>query len=314
MQLRRALDAAIERLTATHVPSPRMNAELLIMFTLDCDRAYLYAHPERELTDDEMHCYDEALARRSTGVPAQYITGHQEFWGMDLIVSSAVLIPRPETEHVVEAVLELVGLGDPGQSQKGDRGRRRDQDQKQNQNQRQRTGVSALHNPRIVDVGTGSGAIALALATELPTAEIHAIDISSEALEVARANAARHNLTSRIEFHHADLLDGFSADSVDFVVSNPPYVGDAEEDSVQLEVRKFEPRNAVFAGPAGVEVIERLIPQALTALKPGGWLLFEISGTIAARVRPLLSGWEQTTIKNDLQGIARVAVARKPIG
>ena len=125
---------------------------------------------------------------------------------------------------------------------------------------------------RIVDVGTGSGAIALALAKELPTAEIHATDISPEALEVARANAARHELTSRIEFHLADLLSGLPPASFDFVVSNPPYVGESEEDSVQLEVRKFEPRNAVFAGPTGLEVIERLIPQAQRALGPaGGW-------------------------------------------
>src|SRR5208282_5047241 len=108
VQLRQSLNAAIERLATARVPSPRMNAELLIMFTLDCDRAYLYAHPERELTSDETRRYDEALARRATGMPAQYITGHQEFWGMDLIVSPAVLIPRPETEHVLEAVLPLV--------------------------------------------------------------------------------------------------------------------------------------------------------------------------------------------------------------
>jgi len=262
-----------------------MNAELLIMFTLDCDRAYLYAHPERKLTSDETRRYDEALTRRATGVPAQYITGHQEFWGLDFIVSPAVLIPRPETEHVVEAVLELAdGRGRP-----------------------------SLHELRIVDVGTGSGAIALALAEELPTAQVHATDISPEALEVARANAARHDLTSQIEFHLVDLLSGFSAASLDFVVSNPPYVGESEEDSVQLEVRKFEPRNAVFAGPTGVEVIERLIPQALEALRPGGWLVFEISGTIAVRVRSLLPrwDWDEVAIRNDLQGIARVAMARK---
>jgi len=272
-----------------------MNAELLIMFTLDCNRAYLYAHTERELTPDEMHRYDEALARRATGVPAQYITGHQEFWGLDLIVSPAVLIPRPETEHVVEAALELVSLA--VFSQKQDR--------------EPRTGVSAPRKLRIVDVGTGSGAIALALAKELPTAQIHATDISPEALEVARANAARLELTSRIEFHLADLLGGFPPDSFDVVVSNPPYVGDSEEESVQLEVRKFEPRNAVFAGPTGLEVIERLIPQARAALGPGGWLVFEIGGTIADRVRSLLSGWDELAIGNDLQGIARVAMARK---
>jgi len=274
-----------------------MNAELLIMFTLDCDRAYLYAHPERELTPDETQRYDWALARRATGVPAQYITGHQEFWGMDLIVSPAVLIPRPETEHVVETVLELVS---------GVRS-----EQSHDQSQKPRTGVSAPHDLRLVDVGTGSGAIALVLAKELPTAEIHATDISPEALEVARANAARHELTSRIKFHQADLLNGLPHGEFDFVVSNPPYVGESEEDSVQLEVRKFEPRNAVFAGPTGLEVIERLIPQAQTVLRPGGWLVFEISGTIADRVRRLLSRWDEVAIRSDLQGIARVAIARK---
>ena len=263
-----------------------MNAELLIMFTLDCDRAHLYAHPERELTPDETHRYDEALARRSTGVPAQYITGHQEFWGLDLIVSPAVLIPRPETEHIVEAILQLA---------------------------KPKTVERRASPPVIVDVGTGSGAIALALAQELPTAEIHATDISPEALEVARANAARHQLTSRIEFHHADLLDAFSPASLDFVVSNPPYVGESEEDSVQLEVRRFEPRNAVFAGPTGLEIIDRLIPQARTGLRPGGWLVFEISGTIAEAVQRQLAGWTDVRLTNDLQGIARVAAARKPL-
>jgi release factor glutamine methyltransferase len=285
VQLRQTLNTAIERLTSAQVPSPRMNAELLIMFTLDCDRAYIYAHPERELTNDEIRRFDEVLARRATGMPAQYITGHQEFWGMDLIVSPAVLIPRPETEHVIEAVLPLA------QSQSMD-------------------GLESSSS-RIVDVGTGSGAIAIALTKELPTAEMHATDISPEALEVARANAARHNLDSRIEFRQSDLLEGFSPRSLDFVVSNPPYVGESEEESVQLEVRKFEPRNAVFSGPTGLEIIERLIPEAQTALKPGGWLVFEISGTIADRVRPLLSSWSEVEIRNDLQGIARVAMARK---
>ena len=282
----------MERLTAQQVPSPRMNAELLIMFTLGCDRAYLYAHPERELTGDETHRYGEAIARRATGVPAQYITGHQEFWGLDLIVSSAVLIPRPETEHVIETVLELISESDSKQSQQ------------------QRAGAPAAH-VHIVDVGTGSGAIALALAKELPEADIHATDISGEALEVARANAARHELSSRIKFHQTDLLAGLPHGEFDFVVSNPPYVGDAEEDQVQLEVRKFEPKAAVFAGPTGLEVIERLIPQAREALRPGRWLIFEISGTTADGVQRLLSDWSDVKITNDLQGIARVARARK---
>jgi release factor glutamine methyltransferase len=278
-----------------------MNAELLIMFTLDCDRPYLYAHPERELTADELSRYGAAIARRCTGVPAQYVTGHQEFWGMDLLVSPAVLIPRPETEHVIEAVLELStiwrGHSSPrfltpqGAPEAADK-------------------MPAL---RIVDVGTGSGAIALALAMELPSAEMLATEISPEALEVARANAARHELLARIVFHRTDLLSGLPLTMFDFVVSNPPYVGESEEESVQLDVRKFEPRTAVFAGPTGLEVIERLIPQAYEALRPQGWLVFEISGTIAEDVRRLLSGWSEVVIKNDLQGIARVAVARKSL-
>ena len=271
------------------------------MFTLDCDRAYLYAHPERELTADETQRYDDALARRATGVPAQYITGHQEFWGMDLIVSPAVLIPRPETEHLIEAVLDLIPSAFLHE---------------QNQSQRPRTGMSAPHGLpstpfRIVDVGTGSGAIALALAKEFPAAEIHATDISSAALEVARANAGRHELAARIQFHETDLLTGLGSERFDFVISNPPYVGESEKDSVQLEVRKFEPHNAVFAGPSGLEIIERLIPQAHDALVPEGWLVLEMSGTIADSVRALLAGWDQISIRKDLQGIGRVAVARK---
>jgi release factor glutamine methyltransferase len=311
VQLRHALNAAIERLTAAQVPSPRLNAELLIMFTLDCDRAYLYAHPERELTSDEMQRYDEALSRRATGVPAQYITGHQEFWGLDLIVSPAVLIPRPETEHVVETVLDLISSAYSESAPP-------ELSQSQNPRQEWRARGAAPHeqsphNLRIIDVGTGSGALALSLAKEIPAVEIHATDISSDALEIARANAARHDLASRIEFHRGDLLKGFSPASFDFVVSNPPYVGESEEDSVQLEVRKFEPRNAVFAGATGLEVIERLIPQAHAVLKPDGWLVFEISGTIADRVRELLRDWDNVAIKNDLQGIARVAIAKKRV-
>ncbi|MGA7319680.1 MAG: peptide chain release factor N(5)-glutamine methyltransferase, partial [Candidatus Sulfotelmatobacter sp.] len=272
----------IKTLAAENVPSARMNAELLLMFTLECDRAYLYAHPERDLTSDEITRYADILSERARGVPAQYITGHQEFWGIDLIVTPAVLIPRPETEHVIETVLACVG----------------------------RTLLSA--SPfRLIDVGTGSGCIALALTKELPQAEIHATDVSSAALEIARANAARHQLQSHIHFREADLLTGVDNDSFDFIVSNPPYVGESEEDQVQLEVRKFEPRNAVFAGPTGVEVIARLIPQAHAALRVGGWLVMEISGTIVEATKQLLTGWEEIQIVTDLQGIPRVVAARK---
>ena len=172
-----------------------MNAETLLMFVLNSDRAYLYAHPEYELTPDVQARYDAAIAERATGKPAQYITGHQEFWGMDLIASPAVLIPRPETEHVVETVLELARM---------------------------------KQAPRIIDVGTGSGCIALALAKELPWAQVEAVDISPAALDIARANAARLQLDRRMLFQQHDLLEGASAEVYDFVVSNPPYVPESE--------------------------------------------------------------------------------------
>lgn len=309
MLLGKSLKTAIESLTEAGVPSPRMNAELLLMFTLGRDRAYLYGHPEYELTNEELRRYKDALAQRSQGIPAQYITGHQEFWGMDLIVSPAVLIPRPETEHVIEAVLSRVGRAHVGQ---GCVGRAPSPaNQLQSHIDVGGTGVSPVESLDIVDVGTGSGCIALALAKELPDAKIHATDISPAALEIARANAARHQLESRIRFYETDLLQGLEKNAFDFVVSNPPYVGESEEDSVQLEVRKFEPRTAVFAGRTGTDVIERLIPQSLDALKPGGWLIMEISGTIASRTRKLLARWNDVQITNDLQGIPRIASARR---
>ena len=278
--LKPVLETAILRLEENAVGSPRLNAEVLLMFTLQCDRAYLYAHPERELTAEELARYDEALAERARGVPSQYITGHQEFWGLDFIVSPAVLIPRPETEHLVETVLELAAPEAPA--------------------------------CRIVDVGTGSGCIALALASALPQAELWALDISPAALEIARANAARLQLTERVRFAESDSLTGLPPGmQFDFVVSNPPYVGESEADMVQREVRKFEPHQAVFGGAGGLEVITRLIPQACAKLKPGGWFLMEIGYTQEAAVRELLSGWQEVRSVADLQGIPRVMVARR---
>jgi release factor glutamine methyltransferase len=278
MQLKQALTAAIDTLTANAIGSPRMNAETLLMFVLSTDRAYLYAHPERELSADEQARYDEAIAERSTGKPAQYITGHQEFWGMDLIVSPAVLIPRPETEHVVETVLELARM---------------------------------KQAPRIVDVGTGSGCIALALAAELPWARVEAVDISPAALEVARANAARLQLDHRILFQQRDLLAGGPLEAYDFVVSNPPYVPESEPEKAQREVREFEPKVAVFAGESGLEVYRRLVPQAREALNPGGWLVVEIGYSQAAAVHELVQDWAEVRVAPDLQGISRVVAARK---
>ena len=278
MQLRQAIQTAVHRLQDARVGSPRLNAELLAMFVLGCDRAYLYAHGERALNQDEVTRYDEVLAERARGVPAQYITGHQEFWGMDLIVSPAVLIPRPETEHILETVLELARECPPR---------------------------------CLVDVGTGSGCIALALARELPQAQIHATELSSEALEIARANAARHQLEHRVQFHQGDLLAGLQDGAFDYVVSNPPYIGEWEADAVEAQVRRFEPRLALFAGPTGLEIFARLIPQACKALRPGGWLVMEMGHSSRDQVCGLLQEWEEIRLTNDLQGIARVVAARR---
>ena len=282
MQLKQAVDAAYQFFVQNDVPSPRLNAELLLMFVLGRDRAYLYAYPERPLTAEEQSRYDEVMQERARGCPTQYITGHQEFWGLDFIVSPAVLIPRPETEHIVETVLELM-------KQHNLRGRL-----------------------RLIDVGTGSGCIALALASELPQAEMHACDVSEEALEVACANAARLGLEKRVQFRHSDLFSAYAGEQFDFVISNPPYVGESEADKVQKQVREFEPKAAVFSGWEGMDIYKRLIPQAHTALKPDGWLVAEIGFSAEARVKELLAGWTNVETTTDLQGIPRVISAQKP--
>ncbi|MBI2679069.1 MAG: peptide chain release factor N(5)-glutamine methyltransferase [Candidatus Koribacter versatilis] len=279
MRLDAALRRALRTLEQNDVGSARMNAETLLMFVLGCDRAYLYAHPERKLTGDEENRYNATITERATGKPAQYITGHQEFWGLDFIVSPAVLIPRPETEHVIETVLEL---------------------------------ARAQSFARIADVGTGSGCIAVALAKEFPVANISAVDISPAALEIARANAARHQVEKQIAFGESDLLAALPKELFDLVVSNPPYVGESEADKVQKQVREFEPKVAVFSGIEGMDIYRRLIPQARAALTPGGWLVMEMGYSVEQSVRGLLAGWENIRVTYDLQGIPRVIAARKP--
>jgi release factor glutamine methyltransferase len=253
-------------------------------FTLARDRSYLFAHPERELSPEEQYRYEEVITQREQGCPTQYITGHQEFWGLDLLVSPAVLIPRPETEHVVETVLELV-------------------------KEHYRENHSRI---KIVDVGTGSGCISLALATELPQAEIHACDISDEALEMARVNAARLGLGGRVLIRKSDLLSVYEQDTFDFVVSNPPYVGEGEADKVQKQVRDFEPKIAVFSGGEGMDIYRRLLPQSQEVLRYGGWFVTEIGFSIEEKTKRLMRGWEDVRTTADLQGIPRVIAARKP--
>jgi len=282
VQLRQAIHAAIAQLANAGTGEPRISAEVLAFHAFGCDRAYLFAHPERELSAAEQEQYEGLIRRRASGEPLQYLTGHQEFWKADFLVSPAVLIPRPETEHLVEAVLDLVSY--------------------------------FVMGPRLklIDVGTGSGAIAVSLARELPQAEVHAVDLSEAALEVARFNAGRQGV--RVHFSLGDVLANMVRDaSFDFVVSNPPYVGLNERDKVQAVVRDYEPPIAVFAGDDGLDIIRRLIPQALEALRDGGWLLMEIGYSQLEAVKALLVAWDNVHAVADLAGIPRVVVARKPV-
>jgi release factor glutamine methyltransferase len=290
MQLRAVLKSGLERLLAHHVPSAQLSAELLLMHALDRDRAYLHAHSEDEIPTDIAERYFEMIAERATGKPAQYITGHQEFWGLDFEVTPDVLIPRPETEHVVETVLELA----------------------------RRHGYERNAALRIVDVGTGSGCVALALASEFPRAIIFGADISRPALVVSSRNAVRFNLVDRVKFIESDLLarllDGDFDGTFDFVVSNPPYVGAGDVESVQREVREFEPRIAWGGLDRGDEIYRRLFPQARRALKPGGHVVVEIGYNMRDAVVALLdANWTAVEVIPDLAGIPRVVTAQKQV-
>ncbi|HWC17795.1 MAG TPA: peptide chain release factor N(5)-glutamine methyltransferase [Terriglobales bacterium] len=280
MRLDLAIKQAAGRLESNARGDARRDAETLLMHVLGKDRAYLYAHPELELSCRELTRYNDFLERRARGEPLQYITGHQEFWGMDLLVTPAVLIPRPETEHVVETVLQL---------------------------------LRGSEFPRIIDVGTGSGCIALALASELPQARIDAVDVSLAALQVAHANAERLDLAQRVQFAQSDLLHKYLGgdQTFDMVVSNPPYVGEQEADKLQVEVRKHEPHCALFGGVQGLDIYSRLIPEARQVLKSGGWLVLEIGYSQEQPLHRLLRDWSEVHSVADLKGIPRVVVARR---
>lgn len=270
------LQAARARLAAysTH---PRRDAELLLAYTLGCSQIDLFAHPERSLSESEGALFDSFVARRIAHEPIQYIVGEQEFYGLPFEVTPAVLIPRPETEHLIEAALQRA---DPHA------------------------------DLRIVDVGTGSGAIAIALARNLPEAHVTAVDTSVAALDVARRNAIRHGVIDRITLLGSDLLAAVEGNGFDFVIANPPYIADAER--LEPQVAQFEPHSALYAGPTGLEIYRRLIPQAGDALKPGGWLVLEIGYGQSEQLMSYLSGWNAVSIHNDLQGIPRVVSAKMP--
>ncbi len=272
-----ALTLATQRLAS--LPTARRDAELLLLHTLGDPekhtRAWLLTHPEAEITPAQLTHYETLLARRARHEPIQYITGRQEFYGLTLRVTPAVLIPRPETEHLVEAALARIPADVP---------------------------------TRILDVGTGSGAIAIALAAHRPPAILTAVDSSPAALAVARENAAAHHVA--IRFVESDLLSALPNENFDLIVSNPPYVSAGE--SLEPQVRDFEPHSALFAGESGLEIYRRLIPQAQNALVPGGWLLMEIGHGQQQPLATLLSGWRNLAFLPDLQGIPRIVIAQKP--
>jgi len=290
MELRAALQTGLKTLLENHVPSSQLAADLLLMHVLDRDRGYIHSHPEIEISSEAAEKYFHLIAERTTGKPTQYITGHQEFWGLDFQVTPDVLIPRPETEHLVEAVLELAA----------------------------RQGAAKDARLRMVDVGTGSGCIALALASEFPHALVFGADISRPALVVASNNALRLAMPERVKFLESDLLARFlDADffsSFDFVVSNPPYVARSEREKVQREVRDFEPRLAWGDLEHGDEMYRRLFPQASQVLKPGGYLVVEIGYNMRDAVLALLAeGWTEVQVRPDLAGIPRVVIAKKRV-
>lgn len=289
--LRTALLAATEQLAAADPLTPgttaRRDAELLLLHLLGRDRAWLLAHADDLLPDEYAAPYAQRLARRARQEPVQYIVGEQEFWGLKLRVTADVLIPRPETEHLVEAALARLPKGQPA---------------------------------KIADIGTGSGAIALALATERPEAQITALDQSPAALSVARENAQRHGVAGQIRFLTSDLLAAVSGERFTMIASNPPYIPSGER--LEAQVRDYEPHCALFAGEDGLAIYRRLIPEAWAALEPGGWLLLEIGHGQRDAVAALLSDWSGSAWSGsdwfgieflpDLQGIPRVAVAQRP--
>jgi release factor glutamine methyltransferase len=269
-----------------HAGRARRDAETLLLQAMredvpDANLAWLIAHGYETLPARATATFRAWVERRRAGEPIQYITGEAEFYGLSFRVNRAVLIPRPETEHLVEKVIEIAG---------------------------------GLEKQRIADVGTGSGAIAVALASKLAGARIHATDFSPAALAVARGNAERNGVADRVAFHEGDLLAPVAGKLFDFIVSNPPYVPEKDRDSLSVEVRDYEPAQALFAGADGLAICRRLIPAAFNALFHERYLALEIGFGQETAVNALLAGTGFTQIEftQDLQGIPRVAVARRP--
>ena len=271
--------------------SPRLDAEVLLAFARKCQRIELYTAFDETVDDQLRTVFRELVRRRAEGTPVAYLVESREFYSLPFRVTPAVLIPRPETEFLVIRLLDLA----------------------------KEYKVAENSSLSIVDVGTGSGILAVCAAHHIPHSQILAIDIQADALEVARSNAETHQVAGRIEFLEGDLLDAVAENRLfDFVVSNPPYVSNSEYESLPAEIKLQEPRNALWAGETGTEVIQRLVPQAAERLTPGGWLLMEVSPMIAEPVRALLLAdrrFEEVAVTKDLAKLPRVVEARRlPVG
>jgi release factor glutamine methyltransferase len=279
--IRTILRRTTKDLTACGSPSPRLDAEVLLMRVLKTDRLQLCAHPEKNLTEAEVAGYSRWVERRRKGEPVAYIVGEKEFWSLPFEVNREVLIPRPETECLIEEVL-------------GCRGREADE-------------------PRIIDIGTGSGAIGVVLAGEIPAARVVATDISEGALETARRNAVRHGVAGRMEFLQGDLYAAASG-TFDIIVSNPPYIPDDAYPLLPEGIRRFEPPRALIAGPDGIAFHRRIIREGANRLNAGGLVFLEIGEGQKELVEALFreTGFYDTIrFRRDYGGIERVAVARK---
>jgi release factor glutamine methyltransferase len=257
---------------AIHVP--RLTAEVLLAHAMRCERAYFYAHPERELSEIEWLHYGRYLHERLKGKPTQYITGRQEFYGREFRVTSDVLIPRPETEHVVETALAV-----------------------------------ALNAKRILDIGTGSGALAVSLQIETGAA-VWGTDISPAAVSVAAGNSTK--LGAHVRFVACDLAEAIASGTMDLIVANPPYVPLGHKEGLQREVRDWEPHVALFGGERGFEFYDRIVDDAPRVLRPGGWLIMELGFGTHEHVARLVRDWAGGRIEPDLAGIPRVIAARRP--
>ena len=282
MTLREWLERAAAQLeSGPHPEKARRDAETLLLHSIGKNRAWLLTHRDEPFAGCRAVGYWSLVERRGRGEPIQYITGECEFYGLPFRVTPDVLIPRPETEHLVEKVIDILPL---------------------------------FLKPRIVDVGTGSGAIAIALAHECPSARLTATDRSASALDIARENAQRTGFAHRIRFLRGDLLAPVSGEHFDIIASNPPYIPSNDRESLSVEVRDYEPALALFAGPDGLDVYRRLIPPAFAALVSGGFLLLEIGFTQVRAIETLLrsAGFEAVEFTADLQGIPRVASAMRP--